>query len=126
MKDTPSIKFYKDGAVYTVLKRYSFSEQERNIIHSAIVTSKKSKVDMALIAKADTLLKHISTTRQPLTSTEEETDTQKVAAARARYASAQDRSGSGREDRDYRLILMFLAGMGLIAVIAGYISNTYW
>ncbi len=126
MKDTPSIKFYKDGAVYTVLKRYSFSEQERNIIHSAIVTSKKSKVDMALIAKADTLLKHISTTRQPLTSTEEETDTQKVAAARARYASAQDRSGSGQEDRDYKLILMFLFGMGLIAAIAGYISNTYW
>ena len=126
MKNDSVLEFYRGDAVHSILKRYNFSEEERQVVHSAIVTSKKPKVDMSLIAKADRLLKHISTTRKPLASTVKEMDTQKVAAAQAYYASSKDRSKSGKEDRDYKLTLMFLAGMGLIASIAGYISNTYW
>ena len=128
MKSNSALDFYRTDAVYSVLGKYTFSMEETKIIQAAIRTANHDQPNMKLIEEADTLLNHISSTRDPLSLAQNEISAQAIAiaAAQARYASSKDRSKSGREDRDYKLILMFLAGMGLIAAIAGYISNIYW
>jgi len=126
MKNNPQIDFYRSDAVHTVLKRYEFSETEKKIIQSAIRTANHDQPNMKLIEEADVILNYVSSTRDPRSLAQDEISAQTIAAAQAHYASSKDRSKSGREDRDYKLILMFLAGMGLIAAIAVYISNTYW
>jgi len=125
MKNNPKIDFYKSDAVYTVLRRYHFSDEEKKVIHSAIVTAKKTNRDMSVIEKADVLLKHITTTRNPLTDTTEEQNAQKAARAQALYASSKGLSWAGKTERDTRLLVIFLTGMALLAVLAGYISQTY-
>jgi len=126
MKNNPQIDFYRSGAVHTVLKRYEFSETEKKIIQSAIRTANHDQPNMKLIEEADALLNHVSSARDPRSLAQDEISAQAIAAAQARYVSSKDGSKSEREDRDYKLILLFLAGMGLIAAIAGYISNIYW
>jgi len=125
MKNNPKIDFYKSDAVYTVLKRYHFSDEEKKVIHSAIVAAKKANTDMSIIEKADVLLKHITTIRNPLTDTTDGQSAQKAASAQAIYASSKGLSRAGKSERDSRLLVMFLTGMALLAVLAGYISKTY-
>ena len=125
MKSNPALDFYRTDAVHSVLGKYAFSTEETKIIQAAIRTANQDQPNMKLIEEADVLLNHISSTRDPLSLAQNEISAQAIAAAQARYTSSKDRSKSGREDRDYKLTLMFLAGMGLIAAITVYISNTY-
>ena len=124
MKYNPAIDFYKTG-VHSVLKRYEFSPEEKEIIQAAILTARKPQPNMKLIEKADALLKRISETRQPIASTEDEPDARKVAAAQAYYSTTGGYSGAGKEDRNFKVIMMFLAGMGLLVALTVYIIRTH-
>jgi len=64
MTNDPKVEFYKTG-VFSVLKRYDFTPEERGIIQAAISTAKKDKPNMLLIDKADALLKECTATREP-------------------------------------------------------------
>ena len=61
-----NIAFYQGTALQSVLKRFEFSEDEKELIYSAIRTSKSSKPRMALIHQADALLKEVAKTREPI------------------------------------------------------------
>ncbi len=67
----PQIEFYNSSAVHIVLKRYDFSDSEKKIIRSAIITAKKEKLDMRLIDKADALLRMVASSREPIRQEEE-------------------------------------------------------
>ncbi len=66
MKNNPEIDFYRSDTVHTVLKRYDFSEDEKKIIQSAIVTAKRDKPNIKLIHKADILLKSVTESQDPV------------------------------------------------------------
>ena len=70
MKNDPQIDFYKTG-VFSVLKRYEFSDKEKQIIEAAILTAKQDKPKMALVEKADALLKMVASSREPIDPVEE-------------------------------------------------------
>ena len=54
------LSFYKTKAVYDILKRYPFTEEQKSIIYSAIATAKRDKPNMKLIDKADTILSEVA------------------------------------------------------------------
>ena len=58
--------FYKGEAVHKVLKRYDFSDNEKQIIEAAILTAKQDRPKMAVIEKADALLKMVASSREPI------------------------------------------------------------
>ena len=66
MKNNPEIDFYRSDVVYTVLKRYSFSSAEKKVIQMAILTAKKDQPNMKLIHEADTLLKSVKESQDPV------------------------------------------------------------
>ena len=66
MKNNPEIEFYRSDAVHTVLKRYSFTDDEKKVIQMAILTSKKDQPNMKLINDADNLLRSVTETQKSL------------------------------------------------------------
>jgi len=60
------INFYRGNSVHTVLQRYEFNEDEKQVINAAILTAKHDQPNMKLIQEADTLLKTITTNRDPI------------------------------------------------------------
>ena len=58
----PQIEFYK-GAVHTILERYTFTKDEKQVIQAAILTAKKDKPNMKLIKEADALLNKVTSSR---------------------------------------------------------------
>lgn len=60
------IEFYKGGAIHNVLKRFHFSDEEKKTITAAIITSRRETPNIKIIRMADTLLKEIAKTREPL------------------------------------------------------------
>ena len=58
----PQIEFYR-GAVHTVLERYTFTKDEKQVIQAAILTAKKDKPNMKLIKEADALLNKVTSSR---------------------------------------------------------------
>ena len=66
MKKCLEIEFYRSDAVYTVLKRYDFSDNEKKIIQAAIVTAKRDKPNMKLIHQAYTLLRSVTKSQDPV------------------------------------------------------------
>ena len=126
MKNDPAIDFYRTGAVYTVLKRYEFTEDEKKVIQSAILTSKKEKVDMNLIAKADTLLSSIAKTREPLQETEETANAAAILAkAQVDYSLQGARKKTTYDDREGNRIMLFLAGMAVLAFLTIQLTKSY-
>ena len=89
MKKNPKIEFYKTG-VFSVLKRYDFSQEEKQVINAAILTAKKKTPNMALIDKSDTLLKQITSKHKPKDAPLNKTDIVKMTAnAQANYRSTR-------------------------------------
>ena len=126
MKSDPSIDFYRTDAVYTVLRRYEFTKAEKEVIQSAILTSKKEKVDMKLIAKADTLLINVAKTREPLPETEETGNTAAILAkAQVEYSLQGARKKIANDDRDGNRIILFLAGMVVLAFLTIQLTKSY-
>lgn len=126
MKNDPVIDFYRTGAVYTVLKRYEFTEDEKKVIQSAILTSKKAKVDMNLIAKADTLLSNIAKTREPVQETEEVGNTAAILAkAQVDYSLQGARKKTTHDDREGNRIMLFVAGMVVLAFLTIQLTKSY-
>lgn len=70
-REDPKIAFYNGSAVHTVLKRYEFTDDEKEMIHLAILAAKKEKPDMKFIDKADALLRMVSSSREPTKETED-------------------------------------------------------
>ncbi len=66
MKNHPKIDFYRTDAVHTILKRYEFNDNEKKIIHAAILTTKRNNPNMVIVEKADALLKMITSSRAPI------------------------------------------------------------
>ena len=66
MKNNPKIDFYCTDAVHTILKRYEFNDNEKKIVHAAILTAKRDNPNMVLIEKSDALLKMITSSRPPI------------------------------------------------------------
>ena len=126
MKNNPAIDFYRTDAVYIVLKRYEFSEDEKKVIQSAILASKKEEVDMTRIAKADTLLSNIAKTREPLPSTEETGNTAAVLAkAQAEYSIQGASKKLKHDDREGNRIMLFVAGMVVLAFLTIQLTKSY-
>ena len=73
MKSNPKIDFYRTSAVHTILKRYEFNDNEKKIVHAAILTTKRDNPNMVLIEKSDALLKMVTSSR-PSIVTEEDID----------------------------------------------------
>jgi len=71
MKNNPEIAFYRTDAVHTILKRYEFNDNEKKIVHAAILTSKRDNPNMALIQKSDALLKMLTSSRPPIVAEED-------------------------------------------------------
>jgi len=90
----PKIEFYK-AAVYTVLERYTFSKEEKQVITAAILTAKKEKPNMTLINKADKLLQEITTTQTPHNN---EVDKAEIAKGQARAAIVDSHTKRVRAD----------------------------
>jgi len=126
MKSNTTIDFYRTDAVYTVLRRYEFTKAEKEVIQSAILTSKKEKVDMKLIAKADTLLINVAKTREPLPETEETSNTAAILAkAQVEYSLQAARKKIANDDRDGNRIILFLAGMVVLAFLTIQLTKSY-
>jgi len=85
-REDPKIEFYKSAAVHTVLKRYEFADDEKRVIHAAIITAKKEKPNMALIEKSDALLKECAAMRVPK---REEIDSSQTAKSIAKLKMGQ-------------------------------------
>ncbi len=81
MKNNPEIDFYRSDAVYTVLKRYEFSENEKKIIQAAIITAKRENPNITLIEKSDALLKMVAASREPVAIEVDELETKKHISA---------------------------------------------
>ena len=81
MKNNPEIDFYRSDAVYTVLKRYDFSDDEKKVIQAAIVTAKRENPNIALIDKSDALLKMVATSREAIAVEVDELETKKHLSA---------------------------------------------
>ena len=64
-EELAKVEFYCGSAVHTVLQRYEFTQEERQVIQRAILTAKKSKPNIALIDEADALLKECAAMRVP-------------------------------------------------------------
>ena len=58
------LNFYKNGLAESVLKRYEFSDEEKELIHSAIRTAKMKHPRMQVIEEADALLKEVAKSRE--------------------------------------------------------------
>ncbi len=120
-----TIQFYRTDAVHTVLKRYEFSEEEKKIIQAAIVTARREKPSMALIEKADALLKNITTNQTPVDNGIDKTEMAK-AQARAAIIDTQKKKvraeSSGRDGWSIEFIAITVAIVSLI--IYGYIYFT--
>ena len=71
IREDPKIEFYKSAAVHTVLKRYEFTDDEKRVIHAAIVTAKKENTDIRLIDKSDALLRMVASSREAIKETED-------------------------------------------------------
>lgn len=126
MQSDPTIDFYRSNAVYTVLKRYEFTEDEKKVIRSAILTSKKEEVDMNLIAKADTLLSNVTKKREPLPKTEETGSTAAILAkAQVDYSLQSARKNATHDDREGNRIMLFLAGMVVLAFLTIQLTKSY-
>ena len=116
--------FYKGGAVHKVLKRYDFSDNEKKIIEAAIFTAKQDIPNMALIEKADALLKMVASSREPIKQ-EEEIDHKGIAKAVAqtnmkKYKAPQSAWTKPIEPRSsYSLHYRILAGV-LVAGVLTY------
>lgn len=78
--DDPAVAFYRTG-IHTVLKRYTFTPDEKATIQAAILTAKKSEPNMQLIAQADAVLKSVTSSQQPK---EETLDQDEIARADAK------------------------------------------
>ncbi len=48
MKNNPELDFYQSDAVHTVLKRYEFSESEKQIVQDAILSATEENMPEAL------------------------------------------------------------------------------
>ena len=81
MKNNSKIDFYRSDAVYTVLKRYEFSDAEKKIIQAAIVTAKRENPNITLIDKSDALLKMVATSREAVAVEVDELETKKNLSA---------------------------------------------
>jgi hypothetical protein len=79
-----SIQFYRTEAVHTILKRYDFTNEEKQVITAAILTAKKEKPNMLLIKKADQLLQDITATQK--TAHDSKVDKTEIAKGQARAA----------------------------------------
>ena len=60
MREDLKIELYRTKAIYDLLKRYQFSEEQKNAIYAAVATAKRDKPNMPLIDKADEILKEVS------------------------------------------------------------------
>ena len=69
-EEEQNVQFYRTDSVQRVLKRYDFSDNEKQIIHEAIITAKRDVPNMKAIAKADALLKMIASSREPISMEE--------------------------------------------------------
>ncbi len=58
------LEFYKNGLAESVLKRYEFSDEEKELIHSAIRTAKMKHPRMQVVEEADALLKEVAKSRE--------------------------------------------------------------
>jgi hypothetical protein len=81
MNQNTEIEFYRTNTVHTILKRYEFTKEERQVITAAILTAKKEKPNMLLIKKADQLLQEIAATQ---TAHDSEVDQTEIAKGQAR------------------------------------------
>jgi len=63
-EEESTLEFYKNGLAERVLKRYEFSEEEQELIHSAIKTAKMKHPRMQVVEEADALLKEVAKSRE--------------------------------------------------------------
>ncbi len=80
-EELSKVEFYRGDAVYMVLKRYEFSDAEKKIIQSAIVTAKRENPNISLIDKSDALLKMVATSREAVAVEVDELETKKNLSA---------------------------------------------
>ncbi len=71
--------FYRGDSVHTVLQRYELNDDEKKVIHAAILTAKHDQPNMKLIQEADVLLNTITTTREKINN--ESVDIKKTSSA---------------------------------------------
>ena len=60
------LEFFRGNGVKNVLKRYNFSQQEKDLLYAAMATAKKNVPNMTTLFEATELLKKIAQERQPL------------------------------------------------------------
>ncbi len=111
MNSNSKIDFYKDGAVHTVLKRYSFTDDERKVIHAAIVTAKRDKPNMLVIQKADDLLKFVTKSQDPATTEDFKMDNASLLEM-AKYQGKKEKKG----DFPWIIALVILQVIGIIII----------
>ena len=67
------IAFYRNGSAQKVLERFDFSEEEVELINSAIRTANMTHPRMKIIHESNALLKEVAKTREPILATSNDT-----------------------------------------------------
>jgi hypothetical protein len=125
MNQNPEIEFYRTNAVHTVLKRYDFTNEQKQVIAAAILTAKKEKPNMLLIKKADQLLQEITAIQMVHGS---ELDKTEIAKGQARAAIVDSnrkrvRAESGRFGWSIEYVAVTAAAV--LAIIYIYMRFAY-
>ena len=122
MKNT-KVEFYKNG-IFSVLKRYDFSPKEKETIQAAILTAKKDIPNMALINKADVLLKQITSERNPKEIPYCKTDIVKMTAnAQAKYSSTRTNNAIKMEKHGKRIFMWTFVGALMVSFFTSQIMK---
>jgi len=119
------VDFYRTSAVHSVLKRYAFTDEEKQVINTAILTARKEKVNMQLIKKADALLNEITASRTPIKQEVDEADLVK-AQARASIVDThikRVKAEKGSKGLGLTLLAVIIPGL-IVAVVYKYTMNS--
>jgi len=116
MKNNSKIDFYRTNAVHSVLKRYEFNENEKQIIQDAILSAKRNTPNMKTIVKADALLRMVSSSREPIKEVEDsEESVRNRIKVESKYSHAMAKF---KYDWNVKPVLLVAAGMFFIVILA--------
>ncbi len=121
-EEEAKIAFYRGEAVYAVLKRYKFSDTEKQIIQDAILSTKRNTPNMKAITKADALLKMVSSSREPIKEVEDSEESVKNRIrAETKYSHTMAKS---KHEWNVKPVLLMIAGMLFIVFLLAQFTKS--
>ena len=112
------LDFYRNGGVERIIKKYSFSDEEKEILYKAQRTAKRDEPNMELIRRADNLLSIVAKVRKPIKA---ETIDPKEMADAILFAEEIDKKAQEFEETLSKKRKIVRAINFLLSLLLGYI-----